>query len=162
MILEKIVHLRPSLRICLFCIADPGVQRVVRSISSFFFTKSKQKFPLQIHSKCKFCRLKSPREDSDNIIFLRIACSNARILRWSRYLKQLSLRFLQFASAFSDVPHFVILDTGAALHCGDLRGFFQGSHFVIHGQDLSLGACMDLRKSSTDCKQASNRFLIDT
>ena len=31
----------------------------------FFFTKGKQKFPLQIHSKCKFCKQKSPREDSD-------------------------------------------------------------------------------------------------
>ena len=148
--------MRPCLRICLFGIANPGVQRVGRLIGIFFFTKSKQKFPLQIHSKCKFCKQKSPREDSDNTVFLRIACSNAGILRWSRYLKQQALRFLLFTSAFCDVHHFVILDTCAALHCGDLRGLF-----VIHGQDLSLGAYMGLRKSSTDCKgqSISNRCI---
>ena len=47
----------------------------------FFFTKNKWKFPLQIHSKCKFCMQKSPMEDSDNTVFLRIACSNTRIFR---------------------------------------------------------------------------------
>ena len=35
----------------------------------------KWKFPLQIHSKCKFCKEKSLMEDSDNTVFLRLACS---------------------------------------------------------------------------------------
>ena len=56
--------MRPCLRICLFGISDPGVQRVGRSIGIFFFfTKSKQKFLLQTHSKCKFRKQKSPREE---------------------------------------------------------------------------------------------------
>ena len=53
------------------------------------FTKNNWKFPLQIHSKCKFCKQNSPMEDLDNIVFLnRIASLNTRILRQSRYLKQ--------------------------------------------------------------------------
>ena len=58
------VKIRPCLRICFFGIADPGVQRLVGR-SAIFFTKSKQKLPLQIHSKCKFYKQKSQREDSD-------------------------------------------------------------------------------------------------
>ena len=46
----------------------------------FSFTKCKQKFLLQIHSKCKFCMQKSPREDSDNTVFLRIAFVYASVL----------------------------------------------------------------------------------
>ena len=52
----------------------PRGSAVDRLIGFFFITKSKQMFLLQIHSKCKFFKQKPPRENSDNTVFLRIAC----------------------------------------------------------------------------------------
>ena len=79
-------------------------------------------------SKSKFGEQKSPMGDSDNTVYLWIACSNTRILCLSRYLKQYYLRLWLFTSAFSDVPHVVgsskciifsrCVFLGVALHCG--------------------------------------------
>ena len=119
---------RPCLRNCLFGIADPGVHRVSQSIAIFFSTKKKNwKFLLQICLKCKLnCRQNSPMIYSDTTVFLRIACSNARLLCRSRYLKQIKPMIVAIRDSFSDVLHFA---TGVALQCGDLRTiYFRGSH----------------------------------
>ena len=118
---------RPCLRNCLFGIADPGVHRVGRSITFFFFYQKK----MEVSASNPFeMQAKLYAELTDDIFRYYSVPNNSQLKHKTSLSEPLSEAIkptiVEIRNGFSDVLHFT---TGVALQCGDLRAiYFRGSH----------------------------------